>query len=547
MGLNVNNIYKVKDKLKISFYIPLLAIFWSTISLADTVYDCEHLYTGTAILSTTDPTEFDLFNEDCIDIGGTLTNVYYDNPYGEDWGYRWTCSKSVDYARLSLFDRYGNGSMAVKRFVQEEDPNNSVILICNAVAEKLNAEKDQPVEPPCDSASGPFPQSGNPITVSTGNKFQKEVDYESSKPFGLNFTRYYNSLLIDIAPNKIGNQWSHSFGRHIVANDSLTVATLFRGNGQTISFSGGDDYTSGSDNAYELVRLYDESGIFSGWQSQDEQDNIEIYNVLGQLLSITNRIGQTQTLSHNLTIAEGGDDNDSTLDKITGHYGEVLWFTHGEGQVSAITTPDGAVYRYDYDGAGNLTSVTYPDNNILTYHYEEIRFPHHLTGITDENGARFATWTYNDEGLGISSEHTDGTEKETLEYRRNYVTVTNPLGKQTTYYFDAINGVKKLTYVEGHASENCAAADKTYSYDTNGYLASKTDWQGNVTTYVHDARGLETSRTEASGTPQARTITTQWYTNFRLPIRITAPGQVTNFVYDTQGRLTSQTTQPTQP
>jgi hypothetical protein len=28
------------------------------------------------------------------------------------------------------------------------------------------------------------------------------------------------------------------------------------------------------------------------------------------------------------------------------------------------------------------------------YHYEDQRFPHHLTGLTDENGGRFATWAY---------------------------------------------------------------------------------------------------------------------------------------------------------
>jgi len=35
--------------------------------------------------------------------------------------------------------------------------------------------------------------------------------------------------------------------------------------------------------------------------------------------------------------------------------------------------------------------------------------------------------------------------------------------------------------------------------DANGFLASKTDFDGNVLALTHDARGNETSRTEASG------------------------------------------------
>ena len=81
------------------------------------------------------------------------------------------------------------------------------------------------------------------------------------------------------------------------------------------------------------------------------------------------------------------------------------------------------------------------------------------------------------------------------------------------------------------------------SYDANGYLASETDWKGNITTYVHDAQGRETSRTEASGTAQARTITPQWDTTLNVPTQITAPGKVTTYSYDAQGHLLSRSEQ----
>jgi uncharacterized protein RhaS with RHS repeats len=124
------------------------------------------------------------------------------------------------------------------------------------------------------------------------------------------------------------------------------------------------------------------------------------------------------------------------------------------------------------------------------------------------------------------------------------VTTTNPLGKQTTYRMVAQGGVPLVTQVEGHPSANCAGANKNYTYDTNGFMASKTDWKNNVTTYIHNDRGQETSRTEAFGTPQARTITTEWHATFNLPTLIVEPERETVMTYYPDGRLQTRQLQP---
>ncbi|EPJ47160.1 MAG: yd repeat-containing protein [Osedax symbiont Rs1] len=189
------------------------------------------------------------------------------------------------------------------------------------------------------------------------------------------------------------------------------------------------------------------------------------------------------------------------------------------------------------------------DNAYREYHYENATNGKLLTGITDERGNRYATWAYDAQGRAISSEHANTTEKASLDYTHQEdatdprVTVTNALGKQTTYHFEALHGVRKVTKVEGHQSANCAAANQETTYDENGFVASQTDWKGNLTTYINNDRGLETSRTVASGTPEAQTITTVWHDSFNQPESITEPSRVTNFTYDNQGqRLTTSIT-----
>ena len=230
--------------------------------------------------------------------------------------------------------------------------------------------------------------------------------------------------------------------------------------------------------------------------------------------------------------------------------GEQLIYQLDEfGRIARFTTPDNQTYVYGYDSNGRLMSVSYPNSGgVRAYHYEDANFPNVLTGITDANGDRFATWAYDTSGRAISSEHKSGAEKVSIDYTYidsssdSRVITTNVLGKQTTYHFDTIYGVHKVVQVEGHPSTNCAAANKNYSYDTNGFLASKTDWKGNTTTYVRNTKGQELSRTEAFGTPEARTITTEWHATFNLRTKVTEPDRETTYIYDTDGNLLSQQT-----
>jgi YD repeat-containing protein len=246
----------------------------------------------------------------------------------------------------------------------------------------------------------------------------------------------------------------------------------------------------------------------------------------------------------------GGDGNPETLDTVTGPFGRTLSFSYAaDGRISTLTDPAGAVYAYSYDAGGNLRSVRYPDdtptehadNPTRYYHYEDPNHVHALTGITDATGNRYATWAYDSSGRAILSEHAGGTGRVQLTYHPDgTTTVTETQGQVQTYQFHIDHGLAQIKQIDGGPCSACGEQSHALTYDTYGFIASRTDFNGNLTTYVHDPRGLELARTEAAGTPEARLITTEWHPEFRLPLIITAPGKVITFTYDPQGRLLSR-------
>src|SRR5262249_48799584 len=201
------------------------------------------------------------------------------------------------------------------------------------------------------------------------------------------------------------------------------------------------------------------------------------------------------------------------------------------GRLRQLVDPAQHVYQYDYDTTTfNLVSVTDPTNKIRTYRYENSTFPNALTGIIDENGDPFATFEYDSQGRVATTEHAGGAERYTFSYETNTTTVTDPLGVARQYVFQNVVGVPRLSGITGPFCPSCGP--KIITYDTNGFVATQTDWNDNRTNYSINSRGLEESRTEGltstgGSTPQTRTITTTWHPIYRLPALITEPGRTT--------------------
>ena len=391
---------------------------------------------------------------------------------------------------------------------------------------------------------------GNPITLLDGCKSQREVDYRSRTPGGVEVERFYNSagyFRFDAAPEKASDVWRTTWDRRIlvppVAGNVLAYAQRADGSLQAFGPAGREMQNNQGGASALLQRLADAAGAATGWRLTTANIDVETYDAAGRLLAIALRTGRTYALAY----AANG-----RLAAVTDAFGGTVTFTYdAAGRLGGFVAPGNRVYVYGYDAAGRLVSVTYPDHTVRTYHYENTGFPHALTGITDENGNRFATWGYDGSGRANSSQHAGGAEAVTLYYGSYSSTanegttgVVDAFGTSRTYYYQVAGGVARVKRDDRHRSATSSLRSTPTATSRPAPMSTR-----NQTTYAYDlARNLEISRTEAYGTALARTITTQWHPVFRLPVKIVAPSgvaggnEVTDFVHDAQGNVLQKTT-----
>ena len=394
-----------------------------------------------------------------------------------------------------------------------------------------------------------------------------------------------------IASTVWGSQWLGFYDRSVsfLTNGTISTATVSRSDGKSYYYnlvSGA--WVADADVVGTLVETgVDTSGNPTGWTYANERDEVETYNASGQMVSITNRAGQSQTLTYSCmpvsatcpvatpaSIAPAA----GLLITVTDPDSRSLNFTYdASSRVVKMTDPMGGVYAYAYGTNDNLASVTYPDGKVRSYLYGEtanvsstpntgVTYTHSLTGIVDEDGNRYASWTYDAAGRATSSEHGSfgsGIDHVGLSYGtpdvngNSATTVTDVMGVARTYNFNTILGVVKNTGITGQPCNGCSAG---FGYDANGNVASRLDFNGNTTCYAYDpTRNLETTRIEGlpSGTTcpanlataslsgVERKITTQWNATFRVPSVVAEPLRITSFTYDAKGNMLTKTVQPT--
>ena len=374
--------------------------------------------------------------------------------------------------------------------------------------------------PPCSCA-------GDPINLGTGNEYRDEADNDLG---ALSFHRHYNSHA-SVASSHIGAHWRHSFDRNLeyLGGATTSIATVFRPDGSQVAFTlQNGQWTTDPDVADRLTSQTNAAGAITGWLYFDASTrDQEAYDANGNLLSITDTNGQITTLVYSTASTPTSvAPSAGLLLTVTDPRRRSLSFTYNaQGNVATVTQPDGGVLGYAYDTNGNLVTVTYPDTKTRQYVYNEstltggTNLPNALTGDIDESGARLTSIGYNAQGQATMSTLPGGVDLTQVVYNSGSTTsVTYPTGAQATLSFVVPNGSVHASTVSAPCGSGCGQPNAAATFDSNGYVASTTDFNGNVTAMTHDANGLLDQQVDGSGSADQRTTNTTWDTTLRVPL-----------------------------
>lgn len=221
------------------------------------------------------------------------------------------------------------------------------------------------------------------------------------------------------------------------------------------------------------------------------------------------------------------------------------------GRTAEFTIQAGTGLRTDerhYDAAHNQVSKT-------LYTYGSTEFPAFMTEKTVERQGSDPAWATNltthyvpdNKGRIASETLTAIGATTTYQYDDNgsKTLVTDPLGHQTAFTYDARGRLTSVTYAKGTEDE----ARKGYTYDSRGNKIVEVDENNTIRFSTYDEMNRVTSSTldlNGNGLPDASRstdiITETEYNIFGQPTKITDPnGHVTTHEYDGLGRLAETT------
>ncbi|MDD2734728.1 MAG: DUF6531 domain-containing protein, partial [Desulfuromonadaceae bacterium] len=349
------------------------------------------------------------------------------------------------------------------------------------------------VKPAPDDQCALYVQFGSSAHLASGNLSHSQ-DLFSSKggalPVGLSF--YYNSL--DPHKDTLGRSWSHSYDISLKANIDGSVL-ISKGNWKYEYYTQSNGtYTSQTGNYSTLVKNGDESFTLT---SKDGQ--ISTFAADGTLTSITDRNGNSTVFAY----------NDS-------------------GNLATVTDPSGRIISFTYDSANHLTSVTDPSGNAYAFTVGDT-----LTSVTQPDGG---TWQYTYDANLFMISKTDPLGNVTsyaYDDQHRVTTATDPEGKiRSITYPQTSDSVKSTTFTEKDGGV------WNYRYDTSsGYLLSKTDPQGGITSYGYDTNGNRISTTNPDGTSTSAT----YDDTGNMLTSTDAMGQTTGYTYKSFGQVTGIT------
>jgi RHS repeat-associated protein len=371
------------------------------------------------------------------------------------------------------------------------------------------------------SQSSPNPSSGvgNPIDLTSGNKYQQETDIEMLDDLSIGFTRHYNSLLGQTGV--LGRGWSHTYETRLSRTEAPGVAgahsavaphiTIIQGDGRVISFQQFEATATvrryrSTPSGYGLIeedlgaieRLRSANAANRGlttdqlavWKWQWSDGRTLTFNGRGLLKTIERPDGRALRVQFDLQ---------RRFSRVTDSYGNWLaaayWDDAAErlrafaagasptnrgggyrGRLKTLTLSSGERIQYEYDARGNLSDVVYADGTIRRYEYDGSSGRDLLSKIFGRDGRLFSSYEYDASGHATRSSHPDHRDDVKVSYQwpgpkeaLGRTTVEDNTGAKTTYSWraDGQAGSPIILKADGPGCRTCAAGNVRYEYDAN--------------------------------------------------------------------------------
>lgn len=390
------------------------------------------------------------------------------------------------------------------------------------------------------SQRGTCAENVNPCNPGTGDKFRAEFDFTFG---GHQFFRYYHSNReVSFKESSFGMGWTHTFSGRVFPYSGYILTA--DGTAYSTTYAGGRAHVPG----LKYARI-DEIGDDRHMRLTEADGTIRWFTLQGQPLSIGNRNDPTRNVVFHYTTINGK----SLLTEAVDAAGRELKFTYDEAsRISKIELPDGSDIDYGYDAKGNLTSVDYGGGQVKSYHYAEPALAPNgdsglLTGISSEDGSRYANFGYDSYGR--------------VKYSA-LVGDTGPAGETKIWY--VANDKARVETSSGEVREVTYFPDPswhrmpTLKVNAAGSVSSEYDWYGRLMTR-YDARGyrtahdysnaglIETVEATNDGSGTRRTTQTDWHATFNLPVErrvLNASGVLVSkrsWSYNDRGQVLSAT------
>lgn len=414
-----------------------------------------------------------------------------------------------------------------------------------------------------------------------------------TKPGGGKKTYSYENGLLKTTtdPNGITTSYAYDGAGHLVStsdgeNHSTTMTYDYADNllsitdplGNTVSYtydSHGNKLTQTDANGNTTRYVYNENGKLISQidalnneitfeydgedrliKSVDARGNATTYTYddAGKLIGTTNALGKTSAVQYDqvgnrisLKDASGKTISSKTYNSlnqpltITDALGNSISQAYDAlGRITEITDPKSRVTRYSYDDLNRLVSVTDTMEGISQQSFD---VDNNKTSLTDPNNNQ-TSFSY-DQGGRLNNQTTAGN---TVSYSYNSIGLlakkTNGRNQDANYQYDAADRISSFTDTEGNVS---------YTYDANGNVLTitdsigtinreydalnrvkkYTDTSGNVIQYTYDAAGNLTQLTY----PDGKSVHYEYDAANQL-VKVTDwSSRNTNYEYDDNGRL----------